>query len=107
MTPSKVASRARSAQFRSGQRGCRRLRDGDLVAQDAKISAVFRASARQRCSHATSRVIRRKAQRRHMTGDHHGRAVGTATLVLTALDGDRHAHWLRALPAHQRGILSR
>jgi hypothetical protein len=87
MTPSKVASRARSAQVRSGQRGCRRCGTANWWRR-IKISAVFRASSRQDSrSRAIARVIRRKTNRRHMTGDHHGRAVGTATLLLTALDG--------------------
>jgi hypothetical protein len=32
------------------------------------------------------RVIRRKTNRRHMTGDHHGRTAGRATLLVTAAD---------------------
>jgi len=31
-------------------------------------------------------VIRRKTNRRHMTGDHHGRTAGRATLLVTATD---------------------
>jgi hypothetical protein len=31
-------------------------------------------------------VIRRKANRRHMTGDHYGRGVGRATLLVRAVD---------------------
>ena len=37
-------------------------------------------------SHAVSRVVRRKTNRRHMTGDHHGRTARRATLLVTATD---------------------
>jgi hypothetical protein len=62
-----VASSTRSAQSRSGRRGCRQL-----VAQDQdlciKISATFQASSRRDGrSQEVSRVIRRKTNRRHMT----------------------------------------
>jgi hypothetical protein len=47
------------------------LQDGELVAQD-QISAVFHASSRRDSrSHVVTRMMRRKANRRHMTGDHH------------------------------------
>ena len=32
-------------------------------------------------------MIRRKTNRRHMTGDHHGQTAGMATLLARALDG--------------------
>jgi len=68
------------------------LQDGDLVAQK-QISAVFHVSS---CwdsrSHVITRVIRRKTNRGHMIGDHHGRAAGTATLLLTATDGILGTH---------------
>jgi hypothetical protein len=32
-------------------------------------------------------VIRRKVNRRHMIGDHHGRTAGRATLLVRAMDG--------------------
>jgi hypothetical protein len=52
-----------------------------------KISAVFHLSSRRdRRSHAATRVIRRKTNRRHMIGDHHGRAAGRATLLVRAVD---------------------
>jgi len=38
------------------------------------------------------RVIRRKANRRHMTGDHHGRDAGQATLLVRAVDGILGTH---------------
>src|SRR5258708_23885464 len=42
-----------------------------------KISAVFHVSSRRdSLSHAATRVISRKTNRRHMIGDHHGRATG-------------------------------
>jgi hypothetical protein len=39
-----------------------------------------------------TRVIKRKTNRKHMIGDHHGRAVGIATLLLTATDGILGTH---------------
>jgi hypothetical protein len=52
-----------------------------------KISAVFHVSSRRDSrSHAVTRVIRRKANRRHMIGDHHGWAAGKPTLLVTAMD---------------------
>ena len=62
------------------------LQDGDLVAQK-QISAVFHVSSRRESrSHEATRVIRRKTNRRHMIGDHHGRAAGGATLLVRAVD---------------------
>jgi hypothetical protein len=37
-------------------------------------------------------VIRRKTNRRHMTGDHHGQTAGTATLLVRAVDGILGTH---------------
>jgi hypothetical protein len=78
---SKAASSARSAQLR-----CR-----------IKISAVCHASSRwDSRSHVVTRVMRRKTNRRHMTGDHHGRGVGRATLLVRAVDailGRRSRLW--------------
>ena len=86
ITPSRVASSARSAQFRFGRRGCRRCRTASWWRR-IKISAVFHASSRRDSrSHAAIRVIRRKTNRRHMTGDHHGRTAGRATLLVRAVD---------------------
>jgi hypothetical protein len=52
-----------------------------------KISAIFHASSRRDSrSHEVIRVIRRKTNRRHMTGDHHGRTATRATLLVTAAD---------------------
>jgi hypothetical protein len=45
------------------------------------------SSRRDSRSHAANRVIRRKTNRRHMTGDHHGQTAGMATLLARALDG--------------------
>jgi hypothetical protein len=36
--------------------------------------------------------IRRKTNRRHMIGDHHGRTVRRATLLVTATDEIRGTH---------------
>src|SRR5512142_162952 len=53
----------------------------------AQISAVFHLSARRdRRSHAATCVIRRKTNRRHMNGDHHGRTARRATLLIRAVD---------------------
>jgi hypothetical protein len=37
-------------------------------------------------------MIRRKANRRHMIGDHHGRTAGRATLLVTDVDGILGTH---------------
>jgi hypothetical protein len=37
-------------------------------------------------------VIRRKTNRRHMTGDHHGEAAGMASLLVIAADGILGTH---------------
>jgi hypothetical protein len=37
-------------------------------------------------SQETVRVIMRKTNHRHMTGDHHGRTASRATLLVTAAD---------------------
>ena len=86
ITASRVASSARSAQSRFGRRGCRRCRTASWWRR-IKISAVFHASSRRDSrSHEVIRVIRRKTNRRHMTGDHHGRTARRATLLVTATD---------------------
>jgi hypothetical protein len=53
------------------------------------------SSRRDSRSHATTRVIRRKTNRRHMTGDHHGQTAGMATLLARALDGLLGTHRVR------------
>ena len=40
-------------------------------------------------------MIRRKTNRRHMTGDHHGRAAGRATLLVTPTDEILGTHRIR------------
>jgi len=58
-----------------------------------KISAVFHLSSRRDSrSHAATRVIRRKTNRRHMIGDHHGRTAGGTTLLVRAVDGILGTH---------------
>jgi hypothetical protein len=87
ITLSRAASRARSAQFSFGRRGCRRCNMASWWRR-IKISAVFHLSSRRDSrSHAATRVIRRKTNRRHMIGDHHSRAAGRATLLVRAVDG--------------------
>jgi len=72
------------------------LQDGELVAR-IRISAIFHASSRRDSrSHVVTRAMRRKTNRRHMTGDHHGRTAGRATLLLTATDGNLGTHSLPA-----------
>ena len=92
ITASRVASRARSAQSRFGRRGCRRCSTASWWRR-SRISAVCHASSRRDSrSHEVIRVIRRKTNRRHMTGDHHGRTAGRATLLVTAVDGILGTH---------------
>ena len=87
ITPSRIASSARSAQFSSGRHGCRLCSTASCW-RKIKISMIRHASSRRDSrSHATTRVIKRKTNRRHMTGDHHGQTAGMATLLVRALDG--------------------
>ncbi len=106
-TPSRVVSRARSAQFSFGRRGCRRCRTASWW-RKIKISAVFHASSRRDSrSHETARLIRRKTNRRHMIGDHHGRTAGGATLLVRAVDGILGTHKRRAAPRRAGGQAAR
>jgi hypothetical protein len=92
ITLSKAASSARSAQVRCGRRGCRRCRTASGWRR-IKISAVCHASSRwDSRSHVVTRVMRRNANRRHMTGDHHGRGAGRATLLARAVDAILGTH---------------
>ncbi len=50
------------------------------------------SSRRDSRSHVAVRVIRRKTNRRHMTGDHHGQAAGMASLLVRAVDGILGTH---------------
>ena len=66
ITPSSVASSARSAQFMFGRRGCRRCNRTSWWRR-IKISAVFHASLLwDSRSHEATRVTRRKTNRRHL-----------------------------------------
>ena len=95
ITPCRVASRARLAQFRFGRRGYCRCSTASWWRR-IKISAVCHASScRDSRSHEATCVIRRKTNRRHMIGDHHGRTAGRATLLVRAVDG--------ILGTHRRG----
>jgi hypothetical protein len=92
ITLSRAASRARSAQFSFGRRGCCRCNTASWWRR-IKISAIFHASSRRDTrSHATTRVISRNTNRRHMIGDHHGRVTGRATLLVRAVDGIPGTH---------------
>jgi hypothetical protein len=70
-----------------------------------KIPAIFHASSRRDSrSHEVIRVLRRKTNRRHMTGDHHSRTARRATLLVTAADEilgthstEDRLHWVRDL----------
>ena len=75
-----------------GRRGCRRCRLASWWRR-IRISAVFHVSSRRDSrSHAATRVIRRKANRRHMIGDHHSRATGRVTPLVRAVDGILGTH---------------
>jgi hypothetical protein len=41
-------------------------------------------------------VIRRKTNRRHLIGDHHGQTAGSATLLVRATDGILGTHRVKA-----------
>jgi hypothetical protein len=59
-----------------------------------RISAVFHVSSRRDSrSQETVRVISRKTNRSHMTGDHYGRTARKATLLVTAADEILGAAW--------------
>jgi hypothetical protein len=91
ITLSRAASRARSAQFRFGRPG-RRCSMASWWRR-IKISAVFHVSShRDSRSHAATRVIRRKTNRRHMIGDHHGRAAESNSAGQSNGRDSRHAH---------------
>ena len=70
-----------------------------------KISAACHASSRRdSLSHEATRVIRRKTNRRHMIGDHHGRTAGSATLLVRSMDGILGTHKCKDvldLPGHR------
>ena len=69
-----------------------------------KISAIRHVSSRRDSpSHVAVRVIRRKTNRRHMTGDHHGQTAGTATLLVRAVDGILGTHRSRAGSCSRHG----
>jgi len=106
ITPSRAASRVRSAQFSFGRRGCRRCRTASWWRR-SRISAVFHASSRRdSCSHAATRVIRRKTKRRHMIGDHYGPAGGRATLLVRAVDAILGTHSTEAARSSRRSHLT-
>ena len=76
ITPSRVTSSARSAQFRFGRRGCRRCSTASWWRR-IKISAIRHVSSRRDSrSQVAVRVIRRKTNRKHMTGDLRGQTAG-------------------------------
>jgi hypothetical protein len=86
ITPGSAASRARSAPVQLRAARLPPPRDRDLVAQDQDLGGLPRSSRRDSRSHAASRVIRRKTNRRHMTGEHHGQSAGRATVLVRAVD---------------------
>jgi hypothetical protein len=68
------------------------LQHSELMAQDQDFCSLPRPPRRNSRNHEIIRVIRRKANRRHMTGDHHGRDAGQATLLVRAVDGILGTH---------------
>ena len=75
------------------------------MAQDQDLRGLPRPSRRDSCNHETTRVIRRKTNRRHMISDHHGRTAGSATLLVRAADGILGTHRVNALVwAHKRAV---
>ena len=77
---------ARSAQFSFGRHGWRRCSTASWWRR-IKISAIRHVSWRRDSrSHEAVRVIRRKTNRRHMTGDPHGQTAGMATLLVRDMD---------------------
>ena len=95
MTPSRVASRARSAQCDFSRSGCRRCSTLSWWRR-IKISAVFHISSRRDSRNpAATRVIRRNTNRRHMISDHHGRTAGRATLLVRSVDEIPGTHTAR------------
>jgi hypothetical protein len=63
------------------------LAEEQLSTQPPGISAVFQASSRRDSrSQEAARVVRRKTNRRHITGDHHGREAERATLLVSVMD---------------------
>jgi hypothetical protein len=62
------------------------LQDGDLVAQKQDLGGLHISSRRVSWSHVITRVIRRKANRRHMIGDHYGSTARRATVLVRAMD---------------------
>ena len=91
ITPSRVASRARSAQFSFGWRCCRCGTASWW--RRIKISAICHVSScRDSRSQEATRVIRRKTNRRHMIGDHHGQPAVMAILLVRDVDGILGTH---------------
>ena len=108
IAPNRVASRARSAQFRFGRRARWRCRMASWWRR-IRISAVFHASSRRDSrSHVAIRVIRRKTNRRHMIGDHYDPTAARATLLVRTVDGIRDTHRIsRAAPCSRPSERSR
>jgi len=75
-----------------GRRGCRRCSTASWWRR-IKISALCHASSRRDSRrHVVTRVMRRKTNCRHMTGDHHERGVGRAPLLVRAEDAILGTH---------------
>ena len=92
ITLSRAASSARSAHFRCGRRGCRRCSTASWWRR-IKIPAICHASSRRDSrSHVVTRVMRRKANRRHMTRDRDGQAARKATQLVRTVDGTLGTH---------------
>jgi hypothetical protein len=86
ITLSRVPSRARSAPVQLRATRLPPLQDRELVAQDQDPGSLPRLLAPDSRSHPVSCVVRRNTNRKHMTGDHHGRNARRATLLVRAVD---------------------
>ncbi len=92
ITPTRAVSSARSAHSSFGRAVGWRCRTRSWWRR-IRISAIFHASSRRDSrSHAVTRVIKRKTNRRHMIGDHYGPAAGRATVLVRAVDAILGTH---------------
>ena len=66
------------------------------MAQDQDLCGLPRLLTPRQPQPGGPRVIRRKTNRRHMTGDHHGRTSEKATLQVRATDEILGTHTCRA-----------
>jgi hypothetical protein len=67
------------------------------LAADQDLGVFQVSSRRDSRSQEATRVVRRKTNRRHMIGDHHGRTSENATLLVRAADETLGTHSARTL----------